>query len=540
MNNRQKELLHNLLANPADTGSAYAADLQEMVRAYPQSGLLRALYVRASEEKKPVSAGAYFDGAALHKLSFHTDNLLPVTPEQIVLQAGSTAVPTPSAPTSQQQPVADYTPAEPIYYQKDNNSDILTDQPPGFPEVLNVSWLTNPEEEFAADIRTETERNNDTDAHQLVEAAGQAQNEAAKEEIAKPAEEEVKEDTEVPAPEKIESRQINQQEEEFTLPPVISDEPVAPEEALIEHPEEPQAVIAPEEAPVALPVSPVSESPIEDDIFEEITGIEDIEIAQTPADVSAEPVAANEALVETEQAAPENQEIDPATADEAEKLMLGNIAATDYFVFDRAFGDKKTAEEKPEPVQPQFIAQQPEPFVEENTPSPHQDVSKYHDEKMPYTFMWWLDKTRKEHDNLYQPYSKAPVASPVRKPVPNELQQQYLENIFHISSIDELNSDAAKTVEFDMQSKEDRIIQRFISQDPHIHPPVGEKLDNENKAKKSSEDSDQMVTETLAQIYADQMLYPKAIATYQKLMLKYPEKSRYFASRIQNLEKKTN
>ena len=49
-----------------------------------------------------------------------------------------------------------------------------------------------------------------------------------------------------------------------------------------------------------------------------------------------------------------------------------------------------------------------------------------------------------------------------------------------------------------------------------------------------------MVTETLAQIYADQMLYPKAIATYQKLMLKYPEKSRYFASRIENLEKKTN
>jgi hypothetical protein len=166
---------------------------------------------------------------------------------------------------------------------------------------------------------------------------------------------------------------------------------------------------------------------------------------------------------------------------------------------------------------------------------------------MPYTFMWWLDKTRKEYGNLYQPYTKAPVGSPVAlakkpaAPVNDALQQQYFENIFHISSVDDLSKDAtAQTIEFDMHSKEDRIIQRFITEDPQIHPPVGEKLDTENKAKRSSEDNNEMVTETLARIYADQMLYPKAIATYKKLMLKFPEKSRYFASRIENLEKKTN
>jgi len=517
LNNRQKELLHNLLANPADTGSAYAVDLQEMVRNYPQSGLLRALYGRALSEKEPVAAGAYFDGAALHKLFFHTDNLLAVTSGQIVLQAGTPSANGRTAPPVQEKPPVDYTPSEPVFYQKDDNSDILTDQPPGFPDVLNVSWLTNPEEEFAANIHR-AEQVQDTDMEPTPADVEDADRAAA---------------TENTTPEPV-------SEEDEDVQSIISDEPVAPEEALIEQPEEarPEPVIAPEAPPTALPVAREQESPIEDEIFEEITGIDDIEFVLAPAEV-AEPVAAEQALIETGQPAAESQEVNPATADEAEKLMLGNIAATDYFVFDRAFGDnKKPAEETPPPAQMQVIAQQAEPFVEENTH--HQDVSKYHDEKMPYTFMWWLDKTRKEHGELYQPYTKAPVGSPVRKPVPNELQQQYLENIFHISSIDELNNDPAKTIEFDMQSKGDRIIQRFITKDPHIHPPVGEKLDTENKAKKSSEDSDQMVTETLAQIYADQMLYPKAIATYQKLMLKFPEKSRYFASRIENLEKKTN
>jgi len=35
-------------------------------------------------------------------------------------------------------------------------------------------------------------------------------------------------------------------------------------------------------------------------------------------------------------------------------------------------------------------------------------------------------------------------------------------------------------------------------------------------------------------------MYPKAVAVYKKLMLKFPEKSRYFASQIEQIEKRTN
>jgi hypothetical protein len=79
-----------------------------------------------------------------------------------------------------------------------------------------------------------------------------------------------------------------------------------------------------------------------------------------------------------------------------------------------------------------------------------------------------------------------------------------------------------------------------MKEEPQIRPPDSKKLDTENKARKSAEDPNDLVSETLAQIYADQMLYEKAISTYKKLSLKVPEKSPYFADRILELEKKVN
>jgi len=235
---------------------------------------------------------------------------------------------------------------------------------------------------------------------------------------------------------------------------------------------------------------------IDDETYEEIVGIEDID---------TKPGAA---------------------ADQEDKLIVENIIETDFFKFGESFSQNKNADDA-------------EAQIDSPGPS-QQEVSKYNDDKMPYTFMWWLDKTRREHAGIHQPYAK-PGADSQAIVKTNELQQQYYENIFHISSLEELEKKTApQSSGAEGKRKEDIIIERFIQEEPQIKPQSSDKLDNENKAKKSAEDHDELVTETLAAIYTDQMLYHKAIASYKKLMLKFPEKSRYFADKIEQLEKRTN
>ena len=83
--------------------------------------------------------------------------------------------------------------------------------------------------------------------------------------------------------------------------------------------------------------------------------------------------------------------------------------------------------------------------------------------------------------------------------------------------------------------KIDHLIDKFVKSEPKIIPKKTEFFTPSSAAKQSLIFDENLVTESLAIIFERQGIYNKAIAAYEKLSLKYPEKRTYFATRIEKI-----
>ena len=107
-------------------------------------------------------------------------------------------------------------------------------------------------------------------------------------------------------------------------------------------------------------------------------------------------------------------------------------------------------------------------------------------------------------------------------------------DVEHVMHIDATSANEALLMK--EVSRSEDVLESFVASE--ITKKRQHKKEGIKKAKNKLLDNNDFVTESLAEIYMVQQKYDKAVATYEALSLKYPQKSSYFARQIEKLKNK--
>ena len=284
--------------------------------------------------------------------------------------------------------------------------------------------------------------------------------------------------------------------EEAPLPeevPAVEEAPVPEEVPAVEEAPLPEEVPAvdeaplPEEFPAVEEVTAVEEAPLP----EEVPAVEDIPAPEEAPDTGAapvpeeSPVAEEVPSVEGTHAAEETPVVEEAVETERPRTREDLIAEIEARLRELeqihiAATESVTAEEsEPEPEPEPMIQPEPEPMPESE-------------------------------------YDAEPEPAELLELIPDEPV--------------EVTEPSGKLSQADL-------IDRFIRISPTIERLTpGDMQPVKDLAAESTDEHGKFITETLAKIYINQGYYTKAINIYEKLSLQYPEKSAYFASRIEKIK----
>ena len=166
-----------------------------------------------------------------------------------------------------------------------------------------------------------------------------------------------------------------------------------------------------------------------------------------------------------------------------------------------------------------------------------------------------LKENKQEDQESEETFESTEKELPVNKTeeaVPNEERRKQLEQIVQkrLESFKK-NKDAASKNQTPIiptaiipekeknkkNTRSDEIIEKFIRETPRISSPKDAKPDEGDLSIESVQFNDDIISETLAEIYLKQGKINQSLDIYNKLSLKYPEKSSYFAKKIEQIKK---
>lgn len=124
-----------------------------------------------------------------------------------------------------------------------------------------------------------------------------------------------------------------------------------------------------------------------------------------------------------------------------------------------------------------------------------------------------------------------------QKPASERHDNNYDDILLEILELDEIVQENQGAAEIIIPSDADNggLIEEFLRNNPRIGP-VKDDVPKDDVSVASIKEHDSLFTETLAKIYLKQGYFNKAILAYEKLILKYPEKSDYFAALIDEIK----
>jgi hypothetical protein len=177
------------------------------------------------------------------------------------------------------------------------------------------------------------------------------------------------------------------------------------------------------------------------------------------------------------------------------------------------------ADLREESLEPEIARQVVSAFVEKEiirTPELHKPVVP---EEKPESFGDWLAFLKKNNGQSY-----------------SEIEEQV--NIGKAKQRSKEKEEGKPEKVEEQKQKKKAIIDKIIEKNPGAIRVKEEQkfFTPETRAKESLQQNEHLVTETLAKIYALQGNVNKAVRAYEILSLKYPQKSAYFASLIQQLK----